>query len=85
LGAYFWYDGYAQQKKLPLNVFCSVLAGSAVRGNVMIIGDLTKSLKRSRDWQDLPEGWLQPSLARVIEIVNSDKQIISMLMKALSK
>ena len=85
LGAYFWYDGYAQQKKLPLNVFCSVLAGSAVRGNVMIIGDLTKSHKRSRDWQDLPEGWLQPSLARVIEIVNSDKQIISMLMKALSK
>jgi hypothetical protein len=85
LGVYFWYDGYAQQKKLPLNAFCSVLAGSGVRGNVMIIGDITKSLRRTSDWQDLPEGWLQPPLARVIEIVNSDQQIISMLMKALSK
>ena len=85
LGVYFWYDGYAQQKKLPLNAFCSVLAGSAVRGNVMIIGDITKSLRRTSDWQDLPGGWLQPPLARVIEIVNSDKQINSMLMKALSK
>ena len=83
LGVYFWYDGFAQQKKLPLNAFCSVLAGSGVRGNVMVIGDITKHLERTSDWQDLPEGWLQPQLARVIEIVNSDQQIVQLLSDAL--
>jgi hypothetical protein len=85
LGVYFWYDGYAQQKKLPLNAFCSVLAGTGVRGNVMIIGDITKSLRRTSDWQDLPEGWLQPQLSRVIEIVNSDHHVLQLLSKALEE
>lgn len=83
LGVYFWYEDYSQQKNLPLNVFCSVLAGSIVRGNVMIIGDINKNLQRTSYWHDLPGGWLDPLLARVIEIVNTDKEIITMVTQAI--
>ena len=84
LGVYFWYDGVSHQKNLPLNVFCSVLAGSIVRGNVMIIGDINKNLRRTSYWHDLPQGWLDPRLAQVIEIINADQQIINMLTEALN-
>jgi hypothetical protein len=83
LGVYYWYDAYASNKKLPMNAFCSVLAGSCVRGTVVIIGDIKKDLTRSRDWEDLPNGWLDHRLARVINLVNTDERIHEILTNAL--
>lgn len=82
LGVYYWYDAYAIQKELPINAFCSVLAGSCVRGTIMIIGDLKKDLTRSSEWQDLPDGWLDHRLARVISLANTDQRIHELLAKA---
>lgn len=79
LGLYFWYDGYAQQKNLDVNVFCSVLAGTAVRGDVVLIGDIKKSFTRSTDWEDLPADWFDHRLAEVIKIVNTDQNILKEL------
>jgi len=85
LGVYFWYDAHAAQKDLPINAFCSVLAGSCVQGTMMVIGDLKKDLTRSNDWRDLPEGWLSPQLAQVISIVNSDQRVLALLKKTFNK
>ncbi len=79
LGVYFWCDGYAQQKNLKLNVYCSVLANSPVRGDVVVIGDITKNLQRSRDWDDLPEDWFDHRLLEVISLANMEDQVLQML------
>jgi hypothetical protein len=79
LGVYFWYDGYAQQKNLKLNVYCSVLAGSPVRGDVVVIGDITKNLQRSRDWEDLPDDWFDHRLLEVISLANMEDQVLEMI------
>jgi len=79
LGVYFWYDGYAQQKNLKLNVYCSVLANSPVRGDVVVIGDITKNLQRSRDWEDLPEDWFDHRLLKVISLANMEDQVLELV------
>ena len=85
LGVYYWYDRDAVEKDLPFNAYCSVLSGSYVQGTVMIIGDLKKDLSRSSDWQNLPEGWLNPRLAEVISLVNSDQRVAALLKQAFRK
>jgi len=77
LGVYFWFDANAQREKLKLNVFCSILYGSPVRGDVVIIGDITKNLFRSSEWQDLPRDWFDLRLAEVISIANTDQEVLS--------
>jgi hypothetical protein len=84
LGVYFWYDGYAQQKNLKLNVYCSVLSGSPVRGDVVVIGDITKSLQRSRDWEDLPEDWFDHRLLEVISLANMEDQVLELVTELFS-
>jgi hypothetical protein len=85
LGVYYWYDRHASEKDLPMNAYCSVLAGSLVQGTMMIIGDIKKDLTRSNDWEDLPNGWLDHRLARMISLVNSDSRIHQLLMEAIKR
>jgi hypothetical protein len=79
LGVYFWYDGYAQQKNLRLNIYCSVLAGFPVHGEVLVIGDITKGMRRSPNFQDLLEDWFDQRVLEVISIVNMDEQVLELV------
>jgi hypothetical protein len=81
LGVFFWFDANVQRERLKLNVFCSILYGSPVRGDVVIIGDITRNLVRSRDWENLPKDWFDLRLAEVISIANTDQEVLSNISK----
>jgi hypothetical protein len=79
LGTYFWYEQNKKRKKLKLNVYCSILAGFAIHGDVVVIGDITRAMRRSTNWEDLPKDWFDHRLLEVISIVNMDEQVLELV------
>ena len=79
LGVYFWYGRNDKRKNLKFNAYCSILAGFPIHGDVVVIGDITKNMRRSTNWEDLPEDWFDQRLLKVISIVNKDEQVVELV------
>jgi len=75
LGVYIYFDGYSAQKKLPLNSYLAVLGGGPVRGDVVVVTDISRQNLRTPLWQDLRNDWVDERLFEVIAIVNTDRSI----------
>jgi hypothetical protein len=75
LGVYIYFDGYSAQKQVPLNSYLAVLGGGPVRGDVVVVTDISGQNLRTPLWQDLRNDWVDHRLLEVIAIVNSDKSI----------
>ena len=79
LGVYFWYGRNDKRKNLKFNAYCSILAGFPIHGDVVVIGDITKNMRRYTNWEDLPEDWFDQRLLKVISIVNMDGQVVELV------
>jgi len=75
LGVYIYFDGLSAQKQLPLNSYLAVLGGGPVRGDVVVVTDISRDNRRTPDWHDLRSDWVDHRLFGVIAIVNSDTSI----------
>jgi len=75
LGVYIYFDGLSVQKQLPLNSYLAVLGGGPVRGDVIVVTDISRDNHRTTDWHDLRSDWVDHRLFGVISIVNSDTSI----------
>jgi hypothetical protein len=79
LGVYFWYGRNDKRKNLKFKAYCSILAGFPIHGDVVVIGDITKNMRRSTNWEDLPEDWFDQRVLKVISIVNIDEQVVELV------
>jgi hypothetical protein len=84
LGVYIYFDGYSAQKQLPLNSYLAVLGGGPVRGDVVVVTDVSRKNVRTPLWQDLRDDWVDYRLLEAIAIVNSDESIREMISDSLN-
>lgn len=84
LGVYIYFDGYSSQKQLPLNSYLAVLGGGPVRGDVVVVTDISSDNRRTSHWHDLRNDWIDHRLFEVIAIVNSDNSIRNLVSKLLN-
>jgi hypothetical protein len=75
LGVYIYFDGNSSQKQLPLNSYLAVFGGGPVRGDVIVVTDISSDNRRTSHWHDLRNDWIDHRLFEVIAIVNSDNSI----------